>query len=103
MFNGMVAGVSLQHLCVAIQFLIQNVAQITFLRHLPMGINISFISNCYTGQNQIAQPPNQSIFHQFRDKNVTWDHFKDLAEVMVDDISCFSFVHQCHYCTVEGY
>lgn len=29
----------------------------------------------------------------FRDKNVLWDHIKDLAQDKVDDISCSSLVH----------
>ena len=38
---------------------------------------------------------------QFTDKGVMQDHIRGLSQVQVDDISCPSFVHQCHHSITE--
>jgi len=60
-----------------------------------------------TNINQILYPPNRPAFKsislQFRNKDLVWDHNKGIAHVQVDDISCPSFIYQCHHSIIEGH
>lgn len=47
--------------------------------------------------------PLKSMPFQFKEKDVADDSVKCLASVQVDDISCFSRVHQCCHPIIKGH
>lgn len=51
---------------------------------------------------QVVHPSNP-LFVQFSDQDVMQESVKQFAQVQVDDVSCYSVVHQCCYFITEGH